>query len=38
MLTHALMELLGASAPSRVVNICSALGELMGTCAWDDLT
>lgn len=37
MLTHALMEMLAASAPSRVVNVCSALGEFMGTCAWDDL-
>ncbi|PNH02877.1 WW domain-containing oxidoreductase [Tetrabaena socialis] len=38
LLTHLLMEVLTASAPSRVVNVCSALGELAGTVDWGDLS
>lgn len=36
-LTHLLLQPLTASAPSRVVNVLSALGEFMGTVDWDDL-
>ncbi|GLC43982.1 hypothetical protein PLESTB_000216700 [Pleodorina starrii] len=36
-LTHLLLQPLTASAPSRVVNVCSALGEYMGRVDWEDL-
>ncbi|PNW74160.1 hypothetical protein CHLRE_13g587700v5 [Chlamydomonas reinhardtii] len=36
-LTHLLLQKLTACAPARVVNVCSALGEYMGTVDWADL-
>ncbi|KAG2497278.1 hypothetical protein HYH03_004862 [Edaphochlamys debaryana] len=36
-LTHLLLQPLTEAAPSRIVNICSALGEYMGTLDWADL-
>ncbi|KAG2443451.1 hypothetical protein HXX76_001808 [Chlamydomonas incerta] len=36
-LTHLLLQKLSGCAPARVVNVCSALGEWMGTVDWADL-
>ncbi|KXZ45067.1 hypothetical protein GPECTOR_59g676 [Gonium pectorale] len=37
-LTHLLLTFMSECAPARVVNVCSALGEYMGTVDWGDLT
>ncbi|GIL61278.1 hypothetical protein Vafri_15676 [Volvox africanus] len=36
-LTHLLLQHLTTSAPARIVNFCSALGEFMGKVDWNDL-